>query len=74
MQREEMKYVVCINNDGYEAALEKRKIYLVNSEVTNLPTGLISVIDESGEDYIYDEGKFAAIQINKELEQSILNS
>ena len=67
-----MKYVVCINNKGYEASLENRKIYPVSTKNTNddrIPEGFISIIDESGETYMYAKDNFAPIKISKEIER-----
>lgn len=45
--------VICINNDGYEASLEVNKRYLsINDESAN-KMGLMRIIDESGESYLY---------------------
>jgi hypothetical protein len=46
-------YVICVNNDGYSASLEVRKIYRGVSDPSAERRGLIRVIDESGEDYLY---------------------
>ena len=45
--------VVCIDNEGYPASLEKRKIYLALPDVDAEGLGLVRIIDESGEDYLY---------------------
>ena len=61
-----MKYLVCIDNEGYEASLEKRKLYKVNSETSD---GLVSIIDESGESYLYPIDHFLTIPTNIEFEK-----
>src|SRR6185295_11245436 len=48
-----MTFAICLDNEGYEASLELRKIYLVARPEANDPKGYIRVIDESGEDYLY---------------------
>jgi len=45
--------VVCIDNEGYAASLEKRKIYIAIRDVLAEKHRLIRVIDESGEGYLY---------------------
>lgn len=64
--------VVCIDNKGYEASLEKRKIYvtLQDSEADQL--GLLRVIDESGEDYLYPKAAFRTIALPDAVKKAVL--
>lgn len=57
------KYVVCVRNEGYPASLELRKIYESLPDVEAEGHGLIRVIDESGEDYLYPGNFFMSIEI-----------
>jgi hypothetical protein len=50
--------VVCIDNKGYPASLEKRKIYVVLRDAAAEKHGLLRVVDESGEDYLYPKASF----------------
>lgn len=61
--------VVCTHNDGYAASLETCKIYRTVAGPEQ--SGLIRVIDESGEDYLYPAGWFEPIEIGPRL-QSVL--
>lgn len=56
-------YVVCVNNEGYEVSLEKRKIYCSVPDKQASKQGLIKVRDESGQFYLYPESFFAAIKL-----------
>ena len=47
------KLVICINNEGYPVALEVGKTYVSIPDEEAEKDGLIRVIDESGEDYLY---------------------
>jgi hypothetical protein len=49
-------YVVCLDNSGYPASLEVRKIYRRISDARAEADGLMRVIDESGEDYLSQLG------------------
>jgi len=40
---------VCVDNRGYAASLEKRKIYVALADATALKHGQVRVIDEFGE-------------------------
>ncbi len=62
-------YVVCIDNGNYLASLEVRKIYrrLPDDDASEL--GMIRVIDESEEDYLFPTRYFAPIELTEELER-----
>ena len=62
------RYVLCISNDGYPASLEVRKIYNSLPDVEAGKHGLIRVIDESGEDYLYPREFFIPIALPKAAE------
>jgi hypothetical protein len=47
------RLVVCIDNDGYGASLESRKIYVALPDAGAEKHGLVRIIDESGDDYLY---------------------
>jgi hypothetical protein len=57
------KFVVCINNKGYPASLERRKLYLVVPDLQAEAHGMIRVIDESGEDYLFPADLFASVEL-----------
>jgi len=71
MKEKELKaqFVVCVKNEGYAASLELRKIYQVVEDTRAEEHGLIRVIDESGEDYLYPVGYFAAIELPQAVEE-----
>jgi hypothetical protein len=56
-------FVVCVRNDGYETSLEKNKIYLALRDADAERHGQVRVVDESGEDYLFDAGRFVAIEV-----------
>ena len=55
------QFVVCIDNEGYPASLEVRKVYQCLPDSSAAKHHLIRVIDESGEDYLYPETRFVQI-------------
>lgn len=65
------QYVVCVRNDEYPASLELRKIYRVMRDVSATKLGMLRVIDESGEDYLYPEDHFIAIKLTPAVERFI---
>ncbi len=55
------KFVICVQNTGYEASLEKRKLYQMLSDEDALKHGQIRIIDESGEDYLFPKNMFMEV-------------
>ncbi len=73
MAKQQSKHlVVCIDNDGYPAALEKRKIYLALRDPAAEKHGLIRVVDESGEDYLYPKAFFRSIALPQAVKRAVL--
>jgi hypothetical protein len=54
-------FMICIENRGYRASLEIRKIYKVLIDREAERHHQIRVIDESGEDYLYPADYFAPV-------------
>lgn len=63
------QFAVCIDNEGYAAALELRKIYQILADKKGAKHDLIRVIDESGEDYLYPERFFVAIKLPQAVKE-----
>src|SRR4051794_34599127 len=64
-------FVVCLSNDGYAASLETRKIYVALPDAEAKRNGLLRVVDESGEDYLYSRERFAPLKLPRGLEQAL---
>lgn len=54
-----------MNNNGYEASLELRKIYEVLPDEFATSHGMVRVIDESGEDYLFSAKYFVSVELPK---------
>ena len=56
------RFVLCVRNRGYAASLEIRKVYrrLVDAKASRL--GLLRVVDEWGEDYLYPVDFFVPLR------------
>jgi hypothetical protein len=65
-------FVVCINNEGFPASLEKRKLYVAVADAEAKQLGLLRVVDESGEDYLYPEALFRPIELPPAIGQAVL--
>jgi hypothetical protein len=63
---------VCVDNDGYPASLEKRKIYVALRDGEAEEHGLLRVIDESGDDYLYPRTLFRLIDLPETVRRAVL--
>jgi hypothetical protein len=57
------RFAICVNNDGYPASLELRKVYQLIPDEVAAARGFVRVVDESGEDYLYPQGSFVPIEV-----------
>ncbi|MEO6840431.1 MAG: hypothetical protein ABI192_06670 [Bradyrhizobium sp.] len=64
--------VVCVENDGYAASLEKRKIYVALRDTAAEKHGMSRIIDESGEDYLYPKAFFRPIALPQGVKRAVL--
>lgn len=65
------KFAVCLSNEGYPASLEPRKLYEILDDQQAAGKGLLRVIDESGEDYLYPARMFALMPIPESLAETL---
>lgn len=68
------QFLICVENKGYKASLEKRKIYVALRDAMALRHGQVRVIDESGEDYLYPKSLFLPITVPASLRKAILKA
>jgi hypothetical protein len=64
--------VVCVDNDGYAVSLEKRKIYVSFRDVSAEKQGLLRIVDESGEDYLYPKAFFRAVDLPVGVRRAVM--
>lgn len=57
------RFVICISNRGYSASLVRRRLYREVFDPEAARLGMIRVIDESGDDYLYPARLFASIDL-----------
>ena len=68
------RFAVCVQNDGYEASLERNKIYVVLPDKDAESDGDLRVVDESGEDYLFSADRFVAIDVPAAVKASLLKA
>jgi hypothetical protein len=64
------RFVVCVDNDGYAASLEARKIYRVIPDAKAAGHRMLRVVDESGEDYLYPTERFVAVRLPRAAQEA----
>lgn len=70
---EKAQFVVCLNNEGFLASLEIGKLYQVIPDKEAEKLGGLRVIDEDGEDYLYDARMFCPLQVPPIVEKALLS-
>jgi hypothetical protein len=68
------RFAVCVYNSGYEVSLERNKIYVVLADIDAERGGDLRIIDESGEDYLFDADRFVAIDVPAAVKASLLKA
>jgi hypothetical protein len=66
------KLLLCIENKGYAASLEVRKLYENIPDKAAELHSQVRIIDESGEDYLYPAAYFAHVKILTPVKNKIL--
>jgi hypothetical protein len=63
--------VVCLSNRGFSASLEPRKIYRAVPDAPAHKLGMLRVIDESGESYLYPAERFGHLALSPRLARAL---
>ncbi len=61
------QYAVCINNRGFEASLEVGKLYEIVPDDEAEKDDMLRVVDEDGEDYLFEAKIFYPLAIPSDL-------
>ena len=69
-----LRFAVCIKNEGYKASLELGKLYRVIPDKDADAHGLIRVVDESGEDYAFAANRFHALEVPLVVRRALLSA
>ena len=70
------RFVVCIDAGEYaEVDLDVGKVYLaLPTEKSARDQGLIRVVDNSGEDYLFSSDQFVAVKLPRAAQQAVLRA
>jgi hypothetical protein len=64
-------YVLCVKNDGFPASLLVRRLYRRVPDHNAADHGMLRVVDESGEDYLYPKKFFLPIALPRPVARAI---
>ena len=68
------RFAICVQNEGYPASLELWKVYRVLPDNKAAKHQLIRVVDESGEDYLYDQSWFVPLKLPQAAKEAMLGA
>lgn len=66
------QFLLCVDNEGYEASLEVRKLYEKIPDKEAERHEQVRIIDESGEDYLYPSRFFTLVRLPTQTKNRIL--
>jgi len=72
MMKTENRFAICVQNEGYPASLELWKVYRVLPDKKAAEHQLVRIVDESGEDYLYDQTWFVPIKLPQAAKEAML--
>ena len=65
-------FALCLENTGNEASLILGKVYRIVPDARAAKDGLLRIIDESGEDYLFDKAQFVFVDFPQAVRKKIL--
>ena len=63
-----MTFAVCLDNEGYEGDLTRFMVYQVLKDEKSESRGFVRIIDNTGEDYAYESGRFERLELAESQE------
>lgn len=65
------RVAVCLSSDGYPTSLVPRRLYQLISDPKATGKGLVRVIDDTGEDYLFPMAMFAEIDLPDQIREKL---
>jgi len=65
------RFLLCVRNKGCED-LEIRKLYEQLPDRRGVEEGLVRVVDESGDAYLYPATNFVAVELSREAKRALV--
>lgn len=66
------QFVLCLDNQGNEASLILGKVYATLPDPSAARDNLVRVIDDSGEDYLFDRSQFVPVDFPQAVRRKLL--
>ena len=72
MKRVPGRFALCLDNVGNDASLILGKVYRIVPDARAAKDDLVRIIDESGEDYLFDKAQFALVDFPQAVRKKLL--
>jgi len=72
MKRSAKQFALCLENRGNEASLILGKVYRILPDARAARDDLVRIVDESGDDYLFNKAQFAFVEFPKAGRKKIL--
>ena len=72
MKRPAKQFALCLENSGNEASLILGKVYRILPDARAAKDDLVRIVDESGDDYLFDKAQFALVEFPQAVRKKIL--
>ena len=72
MKTQTKPFALCIDNTDYQASLIPGKVYRILPDPKAAKDDLVRIIDESGEDYLYDRSHFVFVDFPPAVKKKVL--
>jgi hypothetical protein len=66
------QFAMCLENSGNEASLILGKVYAVVPDPKAAKDGLIRIVDESGDDYLFSRSQFEVVDFPQAVRRRLL--
>ncbi len=74
MAKVSKQFLICVDNTGYAASLERRKIYQAVPDAAAARLHLTRIVDESGDSYLYPEDMFVSVSLPAAVRKAVLRT
>jgi len=72
MKRQAKQFALCLENAGNEASLILGKVYRILPDARAAKDDLVRIVDESGDDYLFDKTQFVFVDFPQAVKKKIL--
>ena len=71
MKQPTKPFALCVDNNDFKASLILGKVYQIIPDPRAARDGLVRIVDESGEDYLYHKSHFVMVDFPKAVANKI---